>query len=74
MAHCYFITEGNDVTINKGSYGVGDYVNRIRYSDSDLSIGGDSITYSLTDDTKFIPWDYPDVSRSNDRLFTFDAG
>ena len=52
----------------------GSIINQIMASDSDLSIGNDFIGYYVKDDTKFTPWDYPDVTRNDERLFFLDDG
>ena len=40
--------------------------------DDDLDIDDDYIRWNITDDTKLIPWDYPNVTRT-DRLFYIDG-
>ena len=61
------------MSISSSDLNVGSYVNRIRYSDSDLSVGGDFIRYSIVDDSKFAPWD-PGNSRTSERVFSLNTG
>ena len=65
-----FLPESSPTLVSHASHPLNAYVNRIRYSDSE----GDSVTYSIKDDGKFIPWDYPGVARDSERLFRFNTG
>ena len=47
-------------------------VTTIFAEDDDLDIDDDYIRWNITDDTKLIPWDYPNVTRT-DRLFYIDG-
>lgn len=69
-----YVSDGTSVTVSKDTHKVGDYVNQILYSDFDLPVGGDYIRYSITDDSVFRPWDYANISRTNDRLFNLNTG
>ena len=70
----FCVKEGQIVTLREDKHPAGSYVNRIEYYDSDLIEFGDYIRYSITDDSKFTPWDYANVSRTGDRLFYLDTG
>ena len=59
--------------INKDTHSLGSFVTRVFAVDSDLWVDDDYIRYNVTDDAKFIPWDYPNVTRT-DRLFELDEG
>ena len=41
---------------------------------TDAWVDNDFIRYSVTNDSQFIPWDYENISRVNDRLFQLDEG
>ena len=56
------------------SASVGSTVFQIYTENMDYNQDNDFIRYSVTDDTKYIPWDYANVSRVNDRLFYLDSG
>ena len=60
------------VYVSHDSHKKDEYVTTIFAEDDDLDIDGDYIRWNITDDTKLIPWDYPNVTRT-DRLFYIDG-
>ena len=69
----FFIADGSSINVYSDTP-PGSIINQIMASDSDLSIGNDFIRYYVKDETKFTPWDYPDVTRNDERLFFLDDG
>ena len=65
-----FLSVSTPTPVSHSSHPLNTYVNGIGYIDSE----GDSVTYSIADDSKFIPWDYPGNSRDSERLFRFNTG
>ena len=68
-----FISDEAIVYINKNTHNKGDTVTTVYVSNSDSYIDNDYIRYWVVDDTKFIAWDYPNVTRT-DRLFSLNTG
>lgn len=56
------------VYISKETHTKDSFVTRIFAEDNDLNVDDDYIRWNITDDTKLIAWDYPNVTRI-DRLF-----
>ena len=67
-----FISDVPVVYITKETHTTDTFVTSIYAADSDLDIDNDYIRWNITDDTKLIPWDYPNVTRT-DRLFYIDG-
>ena len=67
-----FISDEPVVYITKETHTTDAFVTSIYAADSDLDIDNDYIRWNITDDTKLIPWDYPNVTRT-DRLFYIDG-
>ena len=70
----YLISAPTYVYINKDTHNNGDYVTRLITENTDAWVDNDFIRYSVTNDSQFIPWDYANISRVNDRLFILDEG
>ena len=68
----HFISDEPVVYITKETHTTDAFVTSIYAADSDLDIDNDYIRWNITDDTKLIPWDYPNVTRT-DRLFYIDG-
>ena len=56
------------VYISKETHGKDSFVTRMFAVDDDQNVDNDYIRWNITDDKKLIPWDYPNVTRT-DRLF-----
>ena len=62
------------VSISKESHTTNSEVTRLITENPDYWVDNDFIRYTVTDDTQFIPWDYANISRVNDRLFYLNGG
>ena len=75
LLKCQFVKLVADepvVYVSHDSHKKDEYVTTIFAEDDDLDIDDDYIRWNITDDTKLIPWDYPNVTRT-DRLFYIDG-
>ena len=66
------ITDEPVVYVSHDSHKKDEYVTTVFAKDDDLHIDDDYIRWNFTDDTQLIPWDYPNVTRT-DRLFYIDG-